>query len=336
MNKPQFSLAGWSSIPLLPGILFCLLVVCAARYISEHLGSPLILTTVLLGMAFNNLSSVREFSAGLDYCAKTVLRAGVALLGVRISFDQISSLGYTPILLVIFTVAATLCFSLLLGRLLKMDGLLALVGGVAVAICGVSAAMALLALLPYRRLSDNQVACTLMGVTCISTAAMILYPAFLVSLNLPVEAMGLYLGVTIHDVAQTIGAAELISPAVTELAIYTKMLRVSLLVPVLFIISYSLHKKGITPSNVRSRLPIFLVFFTAIVVVNNLNLIAAPIADSMSSISQLLLLMAMAALGTRTNFLDIFVLDKKPLLLVLLNTLFLALISFVIILLYLY
>ena len=89
MIKHQLGDARSLTLALLPGILFCLVVVFAAHHISEHYGSPLILTTVLLGMAFNNIIKHHDFKPGLDCTATTILRVGVALLGIRITFEQI-------------------------------------------------------------------------------------------------------------------------------------------------------------------------------------------------------------------------------------------------------
>ena len=331
MIKHQLGDARSLTLALLPGILFCLVVVFAAHHISEHYGSPLILTTVLLGMAFNNIIKHHDFKPGLDCTATTILRVGVALLGIRITFEQIGSLGTLPLLLVMAAVAGTLLFSLSVGKLLKVDTPMSLLAGIAVAICGVSAAMALLAILPARRLATSQVACTLMGVTCISTLAMILYPAFITKLGMPADAMGLFLGTTIHDVAQAIGAGEMISPAVSEAAIYTKMLRVSLLVPVLMLVSFVINKDSASGTSLLQRCPLFLLAFVVILLANNLFTLPPTLTSGMGSLSQFCQLMAMAALGTRTNLLDLLTIDKKPLTLVLLNTLFIAALSFLII-----
>lgn len=324
MIRHSIELARNSTLPLIPGILFCLIIVFAAHYISLQYGSPLILTSVLLGMAFNNLSTLPDFQPGLDYCTKAILRTGVALLGIRITFDQIGSLGLFPLALVITCVASTLLFSLIIGRFLGVTRFMALLAGMAVSICGVSAAMALLAILPARKASDNAVACTLMAVTCISTLAMILYPALITRLGMPPELMGLFLGTTIHDVAQAIGAGEMISAQVAETTIYTKMLRVSLLMPALIVIGLFINCKQEQPLTIKSRFPAFLLVFVALVFVNNTMTLPHLLSTSMASLSQLLLLMAMAALGTKTNLINLLNIDKKPLALVALNTGFIA------------
>ncbi|RLU02834.1 MAG: putative sulfate exporter family transporter [Ketobacter sp.] len=327
MIRHSYELVRSSALPLMPGLLISLTIVFAAHYISAQYGSPLILTTVLLGMAFNNLSRHDEFRPGLEYATKAILRCGVALLGIRITFEQIGVYGYQPIILVIVCVSSTIAFSLLVGKWLGADRFMALLAGVATAICGISAAMAFLALQSGKRASDSQVACTLVAVTCISTMAMILYPALLSHFDLPAATAGMFLGTTIHDVAQAIGAGEMLSAEVADATIYTKMLRVSLLVPVLFILSAFYRQPAGTKKSITNRFPLFLLAFLTILLLNNLASIPTVLQHSMSSLSQFCLMMAMAALGVRTNLMDLFTVEKRPLALVFLNTGFIVLVS---------
>lgn len=327
MIKHSYELVRSSALPLLPGLLISLTIVFAAHYISAQYGSPLILTTVLLGMAFNNLARHDEFRPGLEYSTKVILRCGVALLGIRITFEQISVYGYQPLILVIICVSTTILFSVLIGRWLGADRFMTLLAGVATAICGVSAAMAFLALQSGKRASDSQVACTLVAVTCISTIAMILYPALLSHFELSAHTAGMFLGTTIHDVAQAIGAGEMLSPEVADATIYTKMLRVSLLVPVLFIVSFFYREADNQGTPITHRFPIFLLIFLIILLINNLVSIPTILQTAMSSLSQFCLMMAMAALGIRTNFMDLFTIEKRPLALVFFNTVFIVLVS---------
>ncbi|MAR91820.1 MAG: putative sulfate exporter family transporter [Pseudomonadales bacterium] len=327
MIRQSYELVRNSALPLMPGLLISLTIVFAAHYISAQYGSPLVLTTVLLGMAFNNLSRYDEFRPGLEYSAKVVLRCGVALMGIRITFEQIGVYGLEPIILVAICVCSTILFSVLVGKWIGADRFTALLTGVATGICGVSAAMAFLALQSGKRAGDTQVACTLVAVTCISTMAMILYPALLSHLDLPAATAGMFLGTTVHDVAQAIGAGEMLSPEVADATIYTKMLRVSLLVPVLFTLSAFCQPTDGAAKTIVHRLPLFLLVFMIIVLLNNLISIPPVVQQSMSSISQFCLVMAMAALGVRTNLLDLFTIEKRSLSLVLLNTGFIVLIS---------
>ncbi|MFT5691167.1 MAG: putative integral membrane protein (TIGR00698 family) [Oceanicoccus sp.] len=326
------------SIPLLPGIGFCLVVVLAANYMAEHYGSPLILMALLLGMAFNNIYKYEEFSRGLEFCAKSILRMGVALLGVRITFDQISELGFQPVLVVVVVVIATIAFSVVLARTLKVDKVMGIISGAAVAICGVSAAMAVAAVLPTSKASEKYLLCTVICVTGLSTIVMVLYPGAVTSLDMSPEQMGIFLGASIHDVAQVFGAGHMISEQVAELATYTKMLRVMMLVPVIMVLVI-LFRKTMNPSNESQDgykklvlVPGFLIAFTVLVIVSNLEILAPTVVSSMEDLSGICLLIAMAALGTKTNLVELYKVGRKPFLLLLSNTIFIAVLAFCLIL----
>lgn len=316
---------------LLPGIVLCLTLVFAAHHISDQYGSPLILTAVLLGMAFNSLSRQAEFSLGLDFCTKILLRFGVALLGVRVTFEHVNVLGMAPLITVVTAVVSTLAFSLVVGQVLKMDRYMALLIGIGVSICGVSAAMATLAFIPEKKISNTHVLGILIGITGISTMAFILYPLLIVQVGLSPEQTGLFLGASIHDVAQAVGAGQMISAEVADTTIYTKMLRVSLLVPILFFLALFSSTESSKSRSWFEKVPLFLLGFITIVVVSNLDLFSETVRDSLATISQFCLLMAMASLGTKTNLVESFKICKKSLALILLNTVFLAGLSFTLI-----
>ena len=317
------------SSQFIPGIFFCLVVVMASRYISEHYGTPLILGALLLGMAFNNISKYQEFTVGLDFCAKTILRCGVALLGVRITLSQILKLGYEPVLLVVTVVITTLVFSLLLARILKLGNIKGIISGAAVAICGASAAMAVAAVLDKNNDDEQHLLCTLVVVTGLSTIVMIAYPGLLISLGLNTHQMGLFLGASIHDVAQVFGAGHMISEEVAELATYTKMLRVAMLVPTVICLAFffrTANAKG-TPRH-SLMFPPFLIAFVVLVLISNLQLIPTSAINILSDSSQLCLWIAMAALGTKTNLLEMWHAGRRAFILLVLNTLFIGGIAF--------
>ena len=320
---------------LLPGFGFCAVIAVAANYMAEHYGSPAILGALLLGMAFNSIAKYSEFAAGLDFCAKTVLRLGVALLGVRLSFSQISALGIEPLMLVVSVVVGTMLFSLAIGKVLRVEVSMAIVSGASVAICGVSAAMAVASVLPQSKNFEQNLLCCLVSVTTLSTLVMVVYPGMALYLGMTPEQIGLFLGSSIHDVAQVFGAGHIISDEVAELATYTKMLRVAMLVPVMLVLVVIFQYRA--QSNVESIrryrwlsvLPMFLVGFIALVVASNFKLLPADWVASMGDVSRICLLLSMAALGTKTNPVELFNVGKKPFLLVAVNTAFIATLSLI-------
>ena len=311
---------------LLPGTAFCLLVAMAGHFVTDHYGGPLILLTLLLGMAFHPLSLDQRYAPGIGFCSTQVLRIGVALLGARITFDQLQYIGMKPLLLVVIAVPATLLVSLAIGRFLKLSVLHSILAGAAVAICGASAALAVAAVLPWdKKDSERQLICVVVGVTGLSTLAMLLYPLLASVVHFDAVSTALFLGGTIHDVAQVAGAGYLVSHDVGDLATFTKMLRVAALVPLVMVLTLIYR-----PASGRAaRVPGFLLVFAGLVLLSGAHLLPQQLVDICSNASRLCLLLTIAGLGARTNLTAMLQLGWKPLTQLLVNTTALALLVLV-------
>ena len=309
-----------------PGLVVCCTVALAAAFISEHHGGPTLLYALLIGMAFYFLSKDPRTKVGIDLAGKKVLRVGVALLGAKITLTEILDLGWVPILIVVTSVTCTIGFGVLLSRRLGLGRDFGLLSGGATAICGASAAMAISAALPPHKNAERDTLFTVISVTTLSTVAMILYPLILQWLQINEVDAGIYLGATIHDVAQVVGASFMISDTAGEVATFTKLLRVALLAPAVLVISFIVLRGGLTEgrSAVLVKLPGFLIAFVAIVAVNSFGFIPAWGQTLLSDVSRACLVVAIAGLGVKTSLQDLAKVGWKPALLVVAETVFLA------------
>src|SRR5690606_33130001 len=145
-------------------------------FLSEHYGAPVMLFALLLGMALNFLSAEGKCKAGIEFTARSVLRLGIALLGMRITLEQIAGLGWKPLALVVFLVVVTIAVSVVAAKLMGFQRLFGMLTGGATAICGASAALALSAALPNHPQKERATLFTVIGVSALSTLAMIVYP----------------------------------------------------------------------------------------------------------------------------------------------------------------
>lgn len=313
---------------LMPGFALCLVIGLAAAFVSEHYGGPVILYALLMGMALNYLSAEGKCVAGIQFSAKAVLRFGIALLGARITVEQLLSLGLTPIVLVVVAVPATIGFGYLLGRKLGLNPANAILTGSSVGICGASAAIAVSAVLPQTKESEKNLLFTVVTVTALSTIAMILYPFIVSMFNFGPEAAGVFLGATIHDVAQVVGAGYMISDEVGDIATFTKLLRVAMLVPVVLIlavISARFLMGKTTEPKKGTAFPLFLIGFILIVLLNSYGVIPTPAAGLLVEASRWCLVVAMVALGMKSSFKELAAVGWRPLVLMISETVFLAL-----------
>src|SRR5215831_12254030 len=218
---------------LLPGLIACVVIAAAANFLSEHYSAPVMLFALLLGMSMNFLVGHDKFRFGVEVAARPVLRIGVALLGLRITMGQIVDLGWQPLALVGISVVVTISLSMAVARVMGFQSIFGLLTGGATAICGASAALALAAALPNHPLKERATLFTVIGISVLSTFAMILYPLLAHVMNLDPQATGVFLGATIHDVAQVVGAGYSISRETGDTATVVKLFRISMLLPVI-------------------------------------------------------------------------------------------------------
>jgi uncharacterized integral membrane protein (TIGR00698 family) len=307
-----------------PGLAVAAVVGIAATFLSLQYKASAMLFALLLGMALNFLAEEGRCLPGIQLASTTVLRAGVALLGLRITIAQVEALGWSTIALVVASVALTLLAGIAIARMLKLGHAFGTLTGAAVAICGASAALAIASILPRHKHAERDASFTVIGVTALSTLAMILYPVVVGTLGLDHRAAGIFLGGTIHDVAQVVGAGYSLSTETGDTATIVKLLRVAMLLPACLAIGLALHVRGSTAAHAAPVLPWFAVAFAALVVLTSFGWIPAPVLDAGSIISRWCLVTAIAAIGMKTSLKSLVDMGMKPVLLVVLETLFLA------------
>lgn len=290
---------------LFPGIAVSVLVAATAQFLSEHYGAPAMLMALLLGLALNFLSEDGTRTApGIAFTARSVLRLGVALLGARISVAMLAALGPRAIGLVVAGVVLTILFGLVAARLMGRDWRFGLLTGGAVAICGASAAMAIAAVLPKHGKSERDLVFTVLSVTVLSTVAMVVYPMLAKLFGLGPQDAGVFIGGTIHDVAQVVGAGFSIGPEAGETATLVKLIRVSMLAPVVLCFSLAIRQMGLADQTQGKRpplLPGFVLGFLALAAANSLGLVPSALADAAGVLSRWALLIAIAAVGIKTS-----------------------------------
>jgi len=313
------------------GVLACLVVAAAATFLSHQFGGPQLLYALLLGMSLHFLAASAQVAPGLDFCSRTVLRIGVALLGARITIEHAADLGWATLGFIVLAVFLTMASGVMLARRMGWQRDVGLLTGGAVAICGVSAAMAIAATLPPTRENQRFTLLVVVGVTVLSTVTMVLYPFALKALAVARSEAGIFLGGTIHDVAQVVAAGTLIGPEAADTATLVKLCRVLLLMPVVVAVAWLVRnsqpsvEEGSSAQPVTPLVPGFLAAFAALMAVGSLGWIPPPVVEVSSSISRWALVVAIAAAGIRTSLGELSSLGWQPSVLLVGETLFLAL-----------
>jgi uncharacterized integral membrane protein (TIGR00698 family) len=311
-------------------VIACAVVAAAAGFLGQHYGAPVLLFALLLGLAMNFLSAEGSPCApGIEFCARTVLRLGVALLGLRITIEQVMALGWGPVLMVVASVAITIALSMVAARALGFQGIFGLLTGGATAICGASAALALSAALPQHPLKERATLFTVIGVSALSTFAMVAYPMLVQWLGLTPQQAGIFLGATIHDVAQVVGAGYSLSAETGDAATLVKLLRVAMLLPVIVVAAMITRARskaeGAAAGTQRPPLlPGFAVAFALLVLVNSTGWLPKPLTALGSDASRWFLVAAIAGIGMKTQLRELATVGIKPVALMIGETVFLA------------
>lgn len=320
---------GWRIRPILPGLMVAGLAAVAAQFVAEHYGTPAMLMALLFGVALNFLSEPEKTAIGIGFTARTVLRFGVAILGARVSAEMLMSLGWGLIGLLIVGTITTILFGVLLARVIGQGPRFAILTAGAVAICGASAAMAIAAVLPKDDSSERNLIFTVLGVTVLSTIAMIIYPIVTTLLEFDDVTAGAFIGATVHDVAQVVGAGFSISETAGETSTIVKLIRVSFLAPIVVVIALWWRSAGGSESGSRPPLiPSFVLGFLALAALNSFGLIPEMIRSFLGTLSGWALLAAIAAVGMKTDLKNVLQLGAMPILLITGETLFLAVLMF--------
>ena len=317
---------------LVPGLLVAALVAMAAAFLGGHYKGSMLLFALLLGLALHFLSEDQRCAAGIQFASSTVLRIGVALLGLRLTIDHVVTLGWQTVLALMVSVGLTIALGLLLSRLFKVGSNLGVLIGGATAICGASAALAIASVLPKSASLERDTALTVVGVTTLSTMAMVVYPIITQWLGFDSVMAGQFIGATIHDVAQVVGAGYSLSQSAGDAATITKLMRVAFLMPVLVVISLVVRAHmaksiGAERTVKTPLLPWFAVVFLVLMLINSTGWVPSLIQAAASDVSQAFLVLAIAGVGLKTSLKEVTQLGWRPVAMIFLVTLGLAFLS---------
>jgi len=308
-----------------PGVLVAILIAISAEFLSNNYDVPAMLMALLIGMVFYFLGEEGKCVDGLTFSSQSILRLGIILLGTRISADLVLSLDFNIIIVITCGVLLTILFGIVILKTFGFDWKFGVLVGGAVAICGASAAMAIASVLPKNEKSDQRLTFVIIGVTLLSTLSMILYPILSNWLNMSDINAGIFLGATIHDVAQVVGAGFSISNEAGETSTLIKLYRVTLLFPL--VLSISLFVRYSDSINLLASkpplIPTFIVLFILCAVTNSLGIIPQSIKLFFSEISKWCLLIAIASVGAKTKLKNLKFIGLTPAFLIIITSLFL-------------
>ena len=305
------------------GIIFVAIFAAAATMIAQisfvkALGiSPLVIGIVMGIFYANTLHNhiPREWDPGITFTAKKILRFAIVFYGFRLTFQQIIDVGVEGFLVSLIMLSTTFLLGTWLGhKIFKMEKDTSMLTAAGAAVCG---AAAVLATEPVLKSEGYKAAIAVSMVVLFGTISMFLYPVLYASiiepatgfLHLTPQQFGIYVGGTIHEVAQVVAVPASIPGAPAEMAnsaVIVKMTRVIMIAPMLILLgiylSFQAKKSGGEAGGVKLVIPWFAVYFIAMAGFNSLHIVPENIVSVINEIDTFLLTMAMTALGMGTIF----------------------------------
>ncbi len=279
---------------LLPGLLvvaaLVALVILLTNYINKAIGISglisYILMVIVIGMVIRNLVRMPIiFNPGINFCVRKLLRLGIIILGIRLSFFDVIRIGAWGVPIVLVCILVGLLVTVYFGRLLKVPERLATLIAVGTGICGASA---IVATAPGIEAKDEEVSYAIANITIFGILAMAIYPFIVHTIfHNDMTMTGLFLGTAIHETSQVTGAGMIYNqtfnitefPSTLDIAVVTKLVRNVMMVLIIPLMSFVYarrtgafkNKKGGWVKKALQLFPLFIIGFLLLAVLRSIG-----------------------------------------------------------------
>ena len=318
---------------LAPGLGAAAVAVLAAWLV--HLAIPAVpwlTAAVVLGIVIGQLPRAQAafdgaLAPGIRFSAKSLMRTGVVLLGLKLSLVDIADLGFVAIAAIVALVIVTFFGTWALGLLMRLPGGQPLLIAAGFSICGASAIGAMSS---ATRSRPAEQATPVALVTLCGTLAIAVLPALRAPLGLSDEEFGHWVGASVHDVGQVVATAQTAGSAALAIAVVVKLTRVLMLAPMVTVTALviRLREAGSTSTGEAGRarqagqsgqaeqsgqsgssgeasarpklpiMPLFVAGFIAAVLANSFLPIPAVLLETADVLQTIVLAAALFALGS--------------------------------------
>ena len=326
-----------------PGVALASVIAFSSIYLNDVIAlglgfskSPIssIIIAIIFGMALSNLVKLpRHFTPGFEFSLERILRLGIILLGIRLSMLDIFQLASSALPLILVCISLTLVTTYFVAKKFVLDDKFSFLTAIGTSICGVTA---IVAISPVIHANKEQTSYAIANITLFGILAMLLYPSLAEMSFTSLEQIGYFLGTSIHETSQVVGAGLIYSQqyakeSVMDIATVTKLLRNSFMLLLIPLIAFVYHRQaqvGKTTISFVNIFPFFILGFLAMALLRSLG--DSQISSSGSflffaetnwqsfigstkSLAEICLTIAMASIGLSTNIKTMFSLGVKPL-----------------------
>ncbi len=290
---------------VLPGIALTAVIAGIALFLNT-LYPPLspVIVAIIAGLLINNVIGLPPiYKQGADYCANTLLKMGIILLGIRLSFSEILNLGTMSLAIIMICIGLSLTLVINLSRKFNVPPKLATLIAIGTAICGNTA---IVASAPVIKAKEGEVAFAVATITVFGLSAIIVYPLIGSLLNLSPIEFGTWVGTAINDTSQVVAAGFIYGGSAGEAATVVKLTRNLFITPVVFFFSYitakaevdaTVNNTGPGQINYFKIFPWFVLGFLLMALVRTAGILSELMVDQISFAADFLLVMALGGIG---------------------------------------
>lgn len=307
------------------GFLLTLVIGAFSMWMSNLIPGDIIGSSVLaliLGMVLHPvLQKMPQTSSGVQFVSTKVLKLGIILMGVTLSFSQVLMVGKYALLLMVFTLTTAFGGGYVMGRLFKVNWKLSSLLSASTAICG---GTAVATLGPAIEADDRDIAYAISATFLFDLLTVILFPWIGHMLGLSDTSYGLWVGTAVNDTSSVVAAGYGFSEIAGSFALIVKLTRTLFIVPIVLIFSYIHARSKVQAAqvpgsdkkvNIASIFPWFILLFIVMVAVKSTGLVPENAVTGISFLSKLLMVMALAAIGLKTSVQEVKGVGLKPMVL---------------------
>ncbi len=308
------------------GLLLTALLAIAAESISRIIPGHLIsggVFALIIGMILNPIIYKRDiFKTGVNFVSKHVLRTAIVLLGVTLSFSEVILVGKFSIIVMFFTLLSAFGGGYLIGKLFGMNWKLSGLISAGTGICGGSA---IAAIAPSIDATDRDIAYAISATFIFDILMVVLFPIAGRFFEMTDMGYGLWTGTAVNDTSSVVAAGYAFSDSAGAFAMIVKLTRTLSIIPAVLIFSFineRLSAKQSRDTSVNAKKPInwkrifpfFILFFLVMVAIKSTGYVPESASNIIGQISKFSMVMALGAIGLKTNFREVSKSGFKPML----------------------
>lgn len=311
----KFLNVNWLGGILFTGIIAAMGILLANLPGFNHIGA--LATSILIAILYRQIVGYpTSLQRGVQFSTKKILRIAIILFGLQLNLEIVFQEGIGLLAKGAGTIAFAMILTILLSKWLKGDWTITMLLAVGTGVCG---AAAIAAVSPILKAKEEDTALSVGIIAFVGTIFGIAYTILLPFLPVRAEEFGVWSGISLHEIAHVVLAAEPAGESALGMALLAKLGRVLLLIPLSFILMFWMQRRNKTEgSSTNVAFPWFLIGFMIMSFVGSYVIgdyvpVSGSTMDMISNITTFLLAMAMSGLGLNVNMKSIRTKTMRPL-----------------------